>query len=120
MGPVNVPPGNAIWKPSWGTLSPGKRPMAPDWLRRAIGDEHFRGATHVSLFVDIQKGIATAPNNLAVPVDDVLMVLRTRSGIKTLQLGGPTLTDLGLESLADLTNLRELVLWWSRVRPVSP
>ena len=113
MGPVKVPPGNAIWKPSWAALTPGKGPMAPDWLRCAIGDEYFREVAHVSLFVDIQKGMATAPNNLAVPVDDLLMVLRTQSGVKTLQLGGNTLTNKGLESLADLTGLRELVLWWA-------
>jgi hypothetical protein len=113
IGPVKVPPGNAIWKPSWGALMPGKRPMAPDWLRRAIGDEYFREVAHVSLFVDIQKGMATAPNNLARPVDDVLKVLRTQSGTKTLHLGGDTMTDKGLESVADLTDLRELVLWWA-------
>ena len=113
MGPVKVPPGNAIWKPSWGALTPGKRPMAPDWLRRAIGDEYFREVAHVSIFVDIQKGMATGPNNLAVRVDDLMMVLRTQSGIKTLQLGGNTMTDKGLESIADLTGLRELVLWWA-------
>jgi hypothetical protein len=113
MGPVKVPPGNALWKPSWGALTPGKRPMVPDWLRRAIGDEYFREVAHVSIFVDIQKGMATGPNNLAVPVDDLVMVLRTQPGIKTLQLGGPTLTDKGLESLADLTGVRELILWWA-------
>lgn len=113
MGPIKVPPGNAIWKPSWGALTPGKGPMAPAWLRRAIGDEYFRQVAHVSLFVDIQKGMATAPNNLARPVDDVLEVLRTQSGIKTLHLGGDTMTDRGLESVADLTDLRELVLWWA-------
>ncbi len=42
MGPVKVPPGNTIWKPSWGALTPGKGPMAPDWLRRVIGDEGLR------------------------------------------------------------------------------
>jgi hypothetical protein len=113
MGPVKVPPGNMIWKPNWGTLTPGKGPMVPVWLRRAIGDEYFREVAHVSLFVDIQKGMATAPNNLARPVDDILKMLRTQSGIKTLHLGGDTLTDDGLKSLADLTDLRELVLWWA-------
>ncbi len=112
MGPVKVPPGNMLWKPSWGALTPGKR----RWPRTgsgAIGDEYFREVAHVSIFVDIQKGMATGPNNLAVPVDDLMMVLRTQSGIKTLQLGGNTLTDKGLESLAYLTGLKELVLWWA-------
>jgi hypothetical protein len=113
MGPVNVPAGNSIWKPGWGTLTPGKGPTAPGWLRRAIGDEYFREVAHVSLFVDIQKGMATAPNNLNRPVDDVLGAMRTQSGVKTLHLGGDTVTDKGLESVGDLTDLRELVLWWA-------
>ncbi len=113
MGPVNVPKGNAIWKPSWGTFTPGKGPWAPEWLRSAVGDEFFREAAHVSLFVDIEKGSAGAPNNLAYPVDDVLLTLRKESGIKTLHLGGPTVTDKGLETVGELTDLRELVIWWA-------
>jgi Leucine Rich repeat len=79
----------------------------------AVGVYSFREVAHVSIFVDIQKGMATGPNNLAVRVDDLMMVLRTQSGIRTLQLGGDTMTDKGLESIADLTNLKELVLWWA-------
>ena len=113
MGPVGVAPGSFLWKPSWGTLVPGQGPMAPAWLRRAVGDEYFREMAHVSLFVDIQKGSASAPNNLARPVDDVLGLLRGQPAIKTLHLGGETVTDKGLEALADQTDLRELIIWWA-------
>jgi hypothetical protein len=71
-GPVSVPRGHAIWKPSWGTLSPGKSPSAPVWLRRMLGDEYFQEIAHVSLFVDIVKGQAHAePYNIGT-ADDVL------------------------------------------------
>ena len=88
MGPVNVPAGNAIWKPSWGTLVPKKGPTKPGLIQSWLGDEYVREVVHVSLYVDIEKGIAGAPNNLARPLDDVLWELRTQRGIKTLHLGG--------------------------------
>jgi hypothetical protein len=113
MGPVNVPVGNAIWKPSWGTLIPKKGPTKPSLFRRWLGDEYMREVVHVSLFVDIEKGSAGAPNNLPRPLDDVLASLRSQSGIKTLHLGGETITDKGLASVAELTDLRELVIWWA-------
>jgi Leucine-rich repeat (LRR) protein len=113
MGPVNVPAGNAIWKPSWGTLIPKKGQTKPSLLRRWLGDEYVREVVHVSLFVDIEKGSAGAPNNLPRPLDDVLAALRSQSGIKTLHLGGETITDKGLASVAELTDLRELVIWWA-------
>jgi hypothetical protein len=113
MGPVNVPAGNALWKPGWGTLASGNRPLVPAAIRRAIGDEYFRELAHVSLFVDIQKGSATAPNDLAKPLDEVLELLRGQSTVKTLHLGGPTVTDQGLRSVAELHDLRELVIWWA-------
>ena len=113
MGPVKVPVGNAIWKPSWGTLIPKKGPPKPSLLRRWLGDEYVREVVHVSLFVDIEKGSAGAPNNLPRPLDDVLAALRSQSGIKTLHLGGDTITDIGLASVAELTDLRELVIWWA-------
>ena len=31
----------------------------------------------------------------------------------TLHLGGDTVTDKGLASVAELTDLRELVIWWA-------
>ena len=36
-GPVKVPRGNSLWMPSWGKLTPGRKPWAPDWMRRALG-----------------------------------------------------------------------------------
>jgi hypothetical protein len=113
IGPVNVPPGNAIWKPSWGTLVPKQGPTKPGIIQSWLGDEYVREVVHVSLFVDIEKGIAGAPNDLARPLDDVLRELGTQRGIKTLHLGGPTITDKGLASVAELTDLRELVIWWA-------
>ena len=54
-GPVKVPRGNRLWMPSWGKFTPGRKPWAPDWMRRALGDEYFQSIAHVSLYVDIKK-----------------------------------------------------------------
>jgi hypothetical protein len=113
MGPVNVPVVNAILKPSWGTLIPKKGLTKPSLFRRWLGDEYVREVVHVSLFVDIEKRRGGAPNNLLIPLDDVLAALRSQSGIKTLHLGGETITDRGLASVAELTDLTELVIWWA-------
>ncbi|WP_435009133.1 hypothetical protein P12x_000383 [Tundrisphaera lichenicola] len=113
MGPVNVPPGNALWKPGWGKLVPNKGPILPDRLRRWIGDEYFREVVHVSTFVDLQKLSASAPGLNRPPLDDMLRALENQRGIRTLQLGGDTLTGKGLASVAKLTDLRELFLWWA-------
>ncbi len=112
MGTVNVGQGNALWKPSWGTLTPSKGPAVPERLRRWIGDEYFREIVHVSTFVDIQKGSATAPGLNHPPLDGMLRSLKSQKGIRTLQLGGDTVTEEGLASIAGLTELRELLIWW--------
>jgi prepilin-type N-terminal cleavage/methylation domain-containing protein len=83
------------------------------WIGGGATTDDDRQRVAVGAVFDIEKGMATGPNNLAVRVDDLMMVLRTQSGIKTLQLGGNTMTDKSLESIADLTSLTELVLWWA-------
>lgn len=112
LGPVNIPQGNAMWQPSWGKLTPGKGPWAPDWLRRRIGDEYFREIAHVGTFVDIRKGLATAPNGDNPPIDTALLALRGQAGVRTLQLGGDTISDRGMAAVASLTGLQEFFLWW--------
>jgi len=112
MGPVNVGQGNAMWKPSWGKLTSANGPAVPGSLRRWIGDEYFREIVHVSTFVDIQKGSATAPGLKHPPLNEMLRALESQRGIRTLQLGGPTVTEEGMASIARLTDLRELFIWW--------
>ena len=68
---------------------------------------------HVSTFVDVQKGSATAPGLDQRPVDDLLRVLGSQSAIRTLQLGGSTVTEKGLASVARMTELQELFIWWA-------
>ena len=59
-GRVKAPRCNSLWKPSWGKFTPEGKPWAPDWMRRALGDEYFQSLTHVSLYVDIKKQMASA------------------------------------------------------------
>jgi hypothetical protein len=111
VGPVKVPPGNALWKSSWGTLTAGRRPWAPGCLRRAIGDEYFQDIAHVSLFVDIQKGYADGTMYNIGPADDALAKLSTQTGVRTLQLGGQQVTDKNLAYVGKMTGLEELIIF---------
>ena len=113
-GPVTVPPGNFLWTPPWGKLTPGRSPWAPDWVRRGLGDEYFQEIAHVSLFVDIQKGEGHAgPLNIG-PADHVFAKLTGQTGIKTLQIGGQQATDDGLRYVGEMTGLEELIIWPAR------
>ena len=67
----------------------------------------------MSLFVDIQKGGATAPGLDQPRLNGVLTELATQTGVRTLQLGGASVTDEGLKSVGRMIGLEELVLWWA-------
>ena len=75
-GPVKVPQGNSLWMPSWGKFTPGRKPLAPSWMRRALGDEYFQSIAHVSLYVDIKKQSADATWVNMGPADDALRKLQ--------------------------------------------
>jgi hypothetical protein len=111
-GPVKVPRGNLLWKPTWGKLTPGRKPWAPDWLRRAVGDEYFQSLAHVSLYVDIKKGHADATWVNMGPADDALRKLSTQTSVRTLQLGGDQVTDDNLADVGRMTGLEELSISW--------
>jgi Leucine-rich repeat (LRR) protein len=111
-GPVKVPRGNWIWKPSWGTLTPGRKPWAPDWMRRAVGDEYFQSIVHVSLYVDIKKGLADSTWVNKGTADDALRKLTTQKQVRTLQIGGNQVTDLNLAYVGQMTGLEELNISW--------
>ena len=66
--------------------------------------QHFRGHP---------KGSATAPGLNHPPLNEMLRSLESQKGIRTLQLGGDTVTEEGLASIAGLTELRELFIWWA-------
>jgi hypothetical protein len=112
-GPVKVPRGSLIWKPSWGKFTPGGKPWAPDWLRRALGDECFQSIVHVSLYVDIKKGLADATWVNIGPADDALRKLATQKTVRTLQIGGEQVTDENLYYVGQLTGLEELSIEWA-------
>ncbi len=111
-GPFKVPQGNSLWMPSWGKFTPGRKPWAPDWLRRAIGDEYFQSISHVSLYVDIQKQMASATWVNIGSADDALRKLATQTTVRTLQLGGQQVTDENLAYVGQMTSLEELSISW--------
>jgi hypothetical protein len=112
LGPVKVSRGNRIWKPSWGTLTSGRKPWAPDWIRRALGDEYFQSIAHVSLYVDIKKGLADATWVNKGTADGALRKLTTQTRVRTLQIGGNQVTDENLSYVGQITSLEELNISW--------
>jgi hypothetical protein len=111
-GPVKVPRGNLLWKPSWGKFTPTNQPWAPNWLRRPLGDEYFQSIAHVSLYVDIKKGFADATWVNLGPADEALRKLATQTSVRTLQLGGNQVTDENLACVGKMTGLEELSIGW--------
>jgi hypothetical protein len=111
-GPVKVPQGNLLWMPSWGKFTPARKPWAPEWLRRAVGDEYFQSIAHVSLYVDIKKGVADATWVNMGPADDALCKLGTQTDVRTLQIGGQQVTDENLRYVGQMTGLEELSISW--------
>ncbi len=113
LGPVKVPQGNLMWMPSWGKFTPGGKPWAPDWMRRAIGDEYFQSIAHVSLYVDITKQVADSTWVNIGPADDALRKLTTQTRVRTLQIGGDQVTDENLSYVGQMTGLEELSIEWA-------
>jgi hypothetical protein len=111
-GPVKVPRGNTLWKPTWGKFTPGGRPWAPDGMRRAFGDEYFQSIVHVSLYVDIEKQIASAKWVNMGTADNALRKLATQASVRTLQIGGNQVRDENLVYVGKLTGLEELSIMW--------
>jgi hypothetical protein len=111
-GPVKVPRGHSIWMPSWGKLTPGRKPRVPYWMRRALGDEYFQSLAHVSLYVDIKKGHADSTWVNMGPADYALAKLSTQTSVRTLQIGGEQVTDQNLAHVGQMTGLEELSISW--------
>ncbi len=109
---MKAPRGHQIWKPSWGTFTPGGKPWPPDWARRALGDECFQSIVHVSLWVDINKQVADATWVNLGPADDALRKLATQQSVRTLQIGGQQVTDENFRYVGQLTGLEELIIAW--------
>jgi hypothetical protein len=86
---------------------PKAQPQAPEWLRRAFGEDYFRRV----VTVDFNFG----GGNKATDVD--LTVFRNLPDITTIELNNnPRVTDDGLEHLAGLNKLRVLYLYRANVK----
>lgn len=86
------------------------QPQAPEWLRRALGEEYFRKVVTVGL----STGHFTQPPKAT---DADLAIFRALGDVTFLELGGnPGITDAGLIHLAGLKKLRILYLYRTEVR----
>jgi Leucine-rich repeat (LRR) protein len=94
-------------KDSRGNQVTNGQPSAPEWLRRAIGEDYFRRVDAV----DFNFG----GGNKAT--DEDLAVFRSLPDVTTIELNNnPRVTDAGLAHLAGLSKLRVLYLYRSQVK----
>ena len=103
--------GTSCGRRAGASCRPNRKPPAPAWLRRALGDEYFQDIAHVSFFVDIQKGIAAAATYNIGPADNALAKLSTQTRVRTLHLGGQQVTDKNLAYVGRMTGLEELIIF---------
>jgi hypothetical protein len=109
-GQLNMNPDHRLVKPSWGTLTPGRKPWAPVWLRNAIGDEYFQSLAHVSLCLDIRQALTRQNWVNMGPADDMLRELASQTSVRTLQLGGDQVADENLAYVGKMAGLEELYI----------
>jgi hypothetical protein len=93
-----------------GKLTPGGKPWASRWLRRAVGDEYFQEVRQVSLVYDDSTGKRYDATNVKA-CDDVLARVSGLAGLKVLMLKETQATDEGLRHIGDATGLEELFIW---------
>lgn len=86
----------------------------PQWLRKAIGEEHFRDEKTIDLATN--RGFKKGTNELKV-TRETLKHLRSLTGVETLELGNQRgITDVELELLTPLKDLTTLYLYRTGVR----
>jgi hypothetical protein len=109
-GPSPLAQSDPKLAPRWGTLTPGRTPPAPAWLRRIVGDEYFQEIAHVSFLYDLDNRMLVASMLERPSGDDILAKLEGQTGIKTLHFGYEKVTARGLASIAQLPALEELIV----------
>jgi Leucine-rich repeat (LRR) protein len=100
------------WQFVDGTLTSGREPAAPRWLRRALGDEFFQEVVYVDLF-DEDMNNGRFPR-LRPMTQAVLAHLRWLPRLTRLHLEGDQATDEGLSNIVDLTGLEALTIWGAK------
>ncbi len=90
-----------------GAYVPGRQPWAPEWLRRAIGDDFFRTVVEVNLVFDG----AGASQAQTVRTDDAVMpTLGDLPSVKTLIIHEGQATDRAMEIVGRLGSLENLYI----------
>jgi hypothetical protein len=93
-----------------GTLTPGRSPRAPGWLRRLLGDEFFQEVRQVSLVYDDSTGKRFDNRNVRA-CDEILALASRLPGLEILLLKETQATDKGLRHIGKMTGLEELFIW---------
>jgi hypothetical protein len=90
-----------------GTLTPGRSPWAPRWLRKMLGDQFFQNVRQVNLIFDQSSGKRFNNSNVQA-CDDLLKKISKLPGLKELLLTDTQATDEGLRYIGEMTGLEKL------------
>lgn len=90
----------SVWY--YGHSRPSRRPPAPEWLRRWLGDDYLGSVEEVQFSDD---GPVVPPRPV---VQDALAHLEDLTKLRTLVLHGESAIDAGLAHIGGLTRLEEL------------
>ena len=90
-----------------GTYVPGRQPWAPQWLRRAIGDDFFRRVVEINLVFD---GEGSRQVQTQRTDDGVMPALGDLTGARTLFLHEGQATDRSMEVVGRLRLLEKLYI----------
>ena len=105
VGAITAARGSVEYDYEWagGKYTPGVRPWAPEWLRRAIGDEYFQEPTNVFL----QPFGSTGANR---PIAEMIEAVASLDHLDKVAMVRLPVDDAGFARLADLPRLKTLFL----------
>ena len=93
----------------WGTLLPeGRQPWAPQWLRRALGDEYFQEVVSISIQQNFDDQAAGLRELSAKEIDEILAEVSSQGGVRTLYVDRTT--NVGMFYVNQLKGLEELLI----------
>ena len=88
-----------------GSSTANAKPWAPDWLRRAVGDEYFQEVTSVRF-----NARHNIDGQTMVVTDETMAAIGRLDRLITLDLPRTTVTDDSLAHISGLTGLNRLLL----------
>lgn len=96
------------WEMVNGQPVAGRKPKAPGWLRRLVGDDYVQEIAWVSFVYDAAGG---KRKETVLRDDSALVLVKNLTGVRTLLLREGQATDPAMVNLEGLAGLEQLYIW---------